>query len=149
MQWEALPGPELLPIADHGPSSDADMSVLSVNKDFGDDKDTERVDARLSLASDSVEDAAFEKRLVRKLDMRIMPIVCILYLFACKLICTRSMLELMFRSPGQIEPGQCPFTRTTSGYARGRPYRKVVRLGKLGVLFLLCKFDKTWTQSAD
>ncbi len=29
------------------------------------------------------DDASKEKRLVRKLDMRIMPIVCLLYLFAC------------------------------------------------------------------
>lgn len=133
---------EPLPIARRWSSNDEDMSVLSVNKYVGDDKDTERVDPRLSQV-DSLEDAAFEKRLVRKLDMRIMPIVCILYLFACKLICTCRIPELTFLSPGQIELGQRPFTRTARRYAWGRPYWKIIRLGKLGVLLLLCEFAET------
>lgn len=77
---------EPLLIANGGPSNEDDMSVMSINRGYDDDKDTEKIDQRPpeSLASTSLEDAAFEKRLVRKLDKRILPIVCILYLFACK-----------------------------------------------------------------
>ncbi len=72
---------EPLLIAHDGPANEEDMSVLSVNQDFGYDKDVEKVTHRLSQASDTFEE---EKRLVRKLDTRILPIVCILYLFACE-----------------------------------------------------------------
>ena len=36
-------------------------------------------------ATEEVEITPEEKRLVRKLDRRILPIVCLMYLFACKL----------------------------------------------------------------
>lgn len=50
---------------------------------------TRDYDEKLEYASESsqpidAERALEEKRLVRKLDKRILPIACLLYLFACK-----------------------------------------------------------------
>ena len=53
---------------------------------FYDAKDTEKatVDERPGSAIESfAEPSPEEKRLVRKLDTRILPVACILYLFAC------------------------------------------------------------------
>lgn len=40
------------------------------------------------VKSESVSMAVEERRLVRKIDWRIMPIACIMYLFACEFLCT-------------------------------------------------------------
>lgn len=39
------------------------------------------------VKSESVSMAVEERRLVRKIDWRIMPIACIMYLFACEFLC--------------------------------------------------------------
>ena len=50
-----------------------------------------------------------EKRLVRKLDMRILPITCFLYLLACLCLSVRRhserLLTCLFSSLGQIQLG--------------------------------------------
>ncbi len=46
---------------------------------------------------DPTNSAAQERRLVRKLDMRIMPMLCMMYLFACKSTTSlRTSLQLSF-----------------------------------------------------
>lgn len=74
---------ELEPLLD---SSSDSPEMASVKRDSVDDKlDVEKVENR-SVRSQSVdgEVSPAEKRLVRKLDSRIMPLACILYLFACE-----------------------------------------------------------------
>ncbi len=48
------------------------------------DEEKVEVSAGPSSRPATAEEIAEEKRLVRKLDYRIMPIACLLYLFACK-----------------------------------------------------------------
>ena len=69
-------------------SSDAaDMAPSFEDQDFNDAKDVEKVDVRpaSSTAASVREPSPEERRLVWKLDTRILPIVCILYLFGCEL----------------------------------------------------------------
>ena len=75
---------ELAPLLDSSPDF-ADTDTMSGQRDSGDFKlDVEKVENR-SVRSESVHEvSAAEKRLVRKLDSRIMPLACILYLFACE-----------------------------------------------------------------
>ena len=70
-----------------------------------------------------------EKRLVRKLDARILPIVCLLYLFACKSHLSPCMRVLITCRFGQDEPWQCAPARFTGGCSRRRSDRKFIRLG--------------------
>lgn len=56
-----------------------------------------------------------EKRLVRKLDLRIMPMICIIYLFACGFIALLDPLrsavnDISYRS-GQDKSRECPPAR--------------------------------------
>lgn len=46
-----------------------------------------------------------ERRLVRKLDRRILPITCLMYLFACQYL-ERSMSALSSLTTATVRPGQ-------------------------------------------
>lgn len=85
---------EPLLISSHNLQSELDvddMSVISDVRDVDYDKDTEKVDTRaVSVAESFTDSSPEEQRLVRKLDTRILPIVCILYLFACESLCSAS-----------------------------------------------------------
>ena len=64
-----------------------DMSSNTDQNDFPEDKlDVETADRRSSSSGSQrlLEILPEEKSLVRKLDTRIMPLACILYLFACE-----------------------------------------------------------------
>lgn len=85
---------ELLPLLQLDPLQDEDdMASNTTHKQphvvdekyDADDVHVERASSGLSSPEPFVITAE-EKRLVRKLDMRIMPIACILYLFACEYI---------------------------------------------------------------
>lgn len=69
---------ELEPLLDY-------PEAMTDNHDHVDDKlDVEKVESH--SVSGSVEETLLEERkLVRKLDLRIMPLLCIVYLFACEL----------------------------------------------------------------
>lgn len=65
-------------------------TAMTDNRDSVDDKlDVEKVESRSvsgSAKETSLEERSLEEqRLVRKLDLRIMPLLCIVYLFACEL----------------------------------------------------------------
>lgn len=79
---------EPLLISSHNLQSELDvddMSLISDVRDVDYDKDAEKVDTRAVSVAESFTDSSPEElRLVRKLDTRILPIVCILYLFACE-----------------------------------------------------------------
>jgi hypothetical protein len=86
-------------------------------------------------------DAEEERRLVAKLDRRILPIVCLMYLFACECWISenaRSTNGWLSRSRS-FELGQHPPSRTTAGYTRWRPYGREIRLGQFDFLLLVCK----------
>jgi hypothetical protein len=87
-------------------------------------------------------DAKEERRLVTKLDRRILPIACLMYLFACELLdlgeCTKAITDGLSRSRS-LEPRQHPPSRTAAGYTRWRPYGREIRLGQLDFLLLVCK----------
>jgi hypothetical protein len=74
---------ELEPLLD--PSFDSPEINMVSDKHVSVDKlDIEKVEDR-SLRSQSIDEVSpEERRLVRKLDSRIMPLACILYLFACE-----------------------------------------------------------------
>lgn len=73
---------ELAPLLDPSSYDSAEMSDKG-NHDFVESMvDGEKLEN--SAAPSFVEVSQEEKRLVRKLDSRIMPIACILYLFACE-----------------------------------------------------------------
>ena len=67
------------------------------------------------------EQSLEEKRLVRKLDQRILPIACLLYLFACWLFLL-SLIDYLFilrlHRLGSLKFGQCTFTRFTGRCSR-------------------------------
>ena len=68
------------------PSVDAEKTPESVSG-----RDMTKIDKVTITTSDSTwAGSTEEKQLVRKLDMRIMPLTCLLYLFACKFLCTVS-----------------------------------------------------------
>ena len=95
------------------------------------------------LPDGSPSPAMQEKGLVRRLDMRLMPVLCALYLFACT--CVQALLRriVMFTAvafrPGQDQLGECPVARTASGRPTRGPDRHSLRLGELSLLFLLCE----------
>lgn len=83
--------------------------------------------ASVALGHKSLED---ERRLVRKLDMRILPLISSLYLFACASTEHLLVVELPFLitletvRPRQGQLRQRPPTRTARGRSRRRPYRR-------------------------
>ena len=59
------------------------MSVEKHSPSFDENLKTSGADRDVVVESELVSPSAEERRLVRKLDWRIMPIACIMYLFAC------------------------------------------------------------------
>lgn len=71
--------------ASTSPTNTAAMSVEEEKRSVVDEKGGKVAQVEDSIPPDvSVGPSAEERRLVRKLDVRIMPIACILYLFACE-----------------------------------------------------------------
>lgn len=87
--------------------------------------------------------SALERRLVRKLDMRIMPMICAMYLFSCKSRSTAclngTLADMSALRPRQEQPWQCALARAPTGRLAWRPHWCTLRLGQLGVLLLLCR----------
>ena len=85
-----------------------------------------------------------ERRLVRKLDWRIMPIACIMYLFACAYslpsYVSQRIDTVALRRPRQNQLGERALARTTPRCAARRPDWSLVRLGQLGVLLFLREY---------
>ena len=86
-----------------------------------------------------------ERALVRKLDWRIMPIACIMYLFACEYPVTAIAREsfehvLCLPRPRPDEPRERTAAGASGGCAWWGPDGKAVRLGQLGVLLSLRTF---------
>lgn len=50
-----------------------------------------------------------ERRLLRKLDRRILPITCLLYLFACQLLCPVWFASAFLTHRRDVRPGQKQF----------------------------------------
>lgn len=74
---------ELAPLLDPSSFDSSDMATATVES-VEDKLDVEKVENR-SVSQSSVDEVSPEERkLVRKLDSRIMPLACILYLFACE-----------------------------------------------------------------
>lgn len=90
-------------------------------------------------------DEVAEKKLLNKLDSRILPITCLLYFVACEYsIASHPFLLLIIRRmnldrPRPLKFGQCAIARAPAGYFAWRREWKTIRLGQLGVLFLICK----------
>jgi hypothetical protein len=85
---------------------------------------------------------AEEKYLVRKLDQRILPIVCLLYLFACEsrvCRCVSLYAKLYAYRSGQDEPWKCAFAGSTGGCSWRRSYWKFIWLGQLRVFLSICE----------
>ena len=79
------------PFTDRPQLASSNMSVEEKNAAFIDEK-TASVD-QAEVGVESKFTAEDERRLVRKLDWRIMPIACIMYLFACE--CVLNMFQLL------------------------------------------------------
>ena len=82
-----------------------------------------------------------ERLLVRKLDRRILPIACLMYLFAClssRISCSHRFHYCDSRF-GQKQLGQRSSTGPTCGYTRRRSYGQEVRLGQFRLFLLLCE----------
>jgi hypothetical protein len=94
--------------------------------------------------SAGTEDEDEERRLIRKLDRRILPITCLMYLFACPYF-GHSMLPFWTYCHhcrlGQKQPGQRSSTGSAEGYSWWRPYWQEVRLGQFCFLLLLCELS--------
>lgn len=81
-----------------------------------------------------------ERRLVRKLDMRIMPIACIMYLFACECLFQLARAHRTTLTScrfGQDEPGQRAFAGPAPRRPARRPHRYPLQLGQLRLLLLI------------
>ena len=84
-----------------------------------------------------------ERRLVRKLDRRIMPMLALTYLFAGELL---SFVDDLIagshagRSTRQDEPRQCTTAGATTGYPARRSHWGPLRLGQQCVLLLICEY---------
>lgn len=68
-------------------ASDSDtpkQSQAEVIKDYVEDIQIEQGSSLLSTQPKPLVVSVEEKRLIRKLDMRIMPVLSVVYLFACK-----------------------------------------------------------------
>ena len=72
--------------------------------------------------------ATEERQLVRKLDRRILPIACLLYLFACLFLSSSPQVPSsnITGSPGQVKLGQCKTTRIACRRFRGRSIGKII-----------------------
>ena len=85
-----------------------------------------------------------EKRLVRKIDIRLLPITCLLYLSSGEAILLLFSIHLMMISPtsssGQVKSWECPTTGPTWRYSWRRRLGKEVRLGYFCLLLFLCEF---------
>lgn len=105
--------------------------------------DVEQIEERFSVeeTQEYVIDPAEERRLLRKIDMRVMPIVCIVYLFACAypfLFCCLGYACLKRRvRPRQDEPRERPVTGPARGCPRWGPDRRALRLGQLRFFLLI------------
>ena len=97
--------------------------------------DVEQIEERFSIeeTQEYVVDPAEERRLLRKIDMRVMPIVCIVYLFACAyplLLCFLCYASLKSCArPRQDELRERPVAGLARGRPRRRPDRRALRLG--------------------
>ena len=60
-----------------------DATLMKGSDEKLDHTSEEAVRPQIQVLEESLVDSAEEKRLVRKLDRRILPITCLLYLFAC------------------------------------------------------------------
>ena len=143
-QHPSLEELELEPLLDSASDS---PEMASGNRDSVDDKvDVEKIEDR-SVRSQSIDEPSpQEKKLVRKLDSRIMPLACILYLFACESLslcraCSGWITQRCVVRFGQIQFRECPSARSSTGYPGGRSYWKAVRLGQLSVLLLICMWS--------
>ena len=82
-----------------------------------------------------------ERLLVRKLDRRILPIACLMYLFACQsspISCYRKFHHCDSRF-GQKQLGQRSHTGLTCRYTRRGSHGQEVRLGQFRLFLLLCE----------
>lgn len=99
------------------PSTTLDCPTMSVEKhaaSFDEKAPTVDADVQVEPASLAVE----ERRLVRKIDWRIMPIACIMYLFACELS--------SFLRPSKT-PADVPVSQTWTGRTWGTHASRVFR----------------------
>ena len=110
-------------------SGDGDEKFqISIREDTGRDVETP------SDASKSGFTAEDERRLVRKLDMRIMPTVCLIYLFACECLALSHLYNPLFIV--MSTPFLLDLDRTNLGNARLQGLPKDVLGGDpTGVLF--------------
>ena len=112
---------------EHIPERDVEKS-LSENKKSGDQ------------SSPSEE----ELKLVRKLDLRILPIACLLYLFACmsRYLLANEMSSLnndYFRF-GSFKSGECSSPRINDRCLGRRSEWPALRMARVNLLFPLCVF---------
>ena len=82
-----------------------------------------------------------ERLLVRKLDRRILPIACLMYLFACQSSRIPCSHRFHYRDSrfGQKQLGQRSSTGPTCGCTRRRSYGQEVRLGQFCLFLFLCE----------
>lgn len=99
-------------------------------------------DGKLESASFSSQtvDPEEERKLVRKLDGRIMPITCLLYLFACRPFCySKALMQIyLTHRPRPFKSRKRAAPRASERHTRRRPHRKTLRLGQLRLLFCIC-----------
>jgi hypothetical protein len=98
--------------------------------------------------SSGIEDDDEERRLIRKLDRRILPITTLMYLFACPYYghsMSAFWTNCHHHRLGQKQPGQRSSSGSAKGCPRWRPYWQEVRLGRFRFLLLLCELSHSYS----